>query len=73
MGNHMAETGHKFTTIDNDLEILHQENKGTLMNILEQIEIDKAQRFNPSHNLNEIIFETSILYRTLIDELYCNR
>ena len=45
--NHLLETGHNF---NNDFRILHSENKGKKLNLLESLEINKLK--NSDHLLN---------------------
>lgn len=62
---HMQNTGHQFTTIAQDLTILHKQKKSKALGYLEQIEI-QIDLANSKQNLNEYgILPRSILHSLL--------
>ena len=62
IAQHMRETGHAFTHIDNDLGILHTAPKGLKLNSLESQEIFIHHKREPDNLLNETTpFETPLL------------
>ena len=59
------DNNHEFTDINRDTSIIHKQNFGQTLNILEQIDIYLAQKNAPSMNLNKTTPENT-LFHTLL-------
>jgi hypothetical protein len=64
---HILETGHTYGTIEDTLNILHREKKGSLMNTLEQLHIHKLTKDNLQ--LNDVHTDT---YNPIFDLIIAN-
>ncbi len=56
---HIIDKNHKYSDMENDLEILHICNKGTSMTTLENYEIYKSTKFNQHLLFNEKLTNTN--------------
>ena len=64
--NHLVNTNHTFTNIDNNMNILHYCKRGHKLNTLEQFEIYKSIKLHNTDVLNE---QTNFKSHTLFEQI----
>ena len=68
--NHILETGHTYSNINHNLEILHTQTKGRHLNTLEQYEIYRHSKTQTTDILNEQTnFKSNILFEHILTNL----
>ena len=65
--NHLVNSGHKYSNINDNLSILHVHRGGKYLDALEEYSIYKAVKYTPHNVLNDkLSFQSNIIYDTAI-------